>query len=102
MKHAPTETPWRASGRQIETAHEGQMLPYIVAKTGVYTLTPQLEREGAPEANAAFIVRACNAFDAMREALEEAEKDIRQRALPSKDWLEKARAALALANGETK
>lgn len=61
-KHAPT--PWRINGHDICSG------PYAVA--GVYGTTGADARTS--EANAAFIVRACNAHEALVSALDECER----------------------------
>jgi hypothetical protein len=56
----------------------------------------------APDANAAFIVRACNSHEAMLEALQELERGIRLWISEgvSDESMEKARAAIAQATGK--
>ena len=96
-----TPTPW-AIGNQISdygNVIRGPHLAYI-AKLG--------ENVREYNANAAFIVQACNSFDAMRDALKEAERFLDYFAEgrtsfvgagTPKSCLAQIRAALALANG---
>ena len=93
--HAPT--PWRFSPWHIE---EGP--PAVLAPEGWIVCTT------SSDGDAAFIVQACNSFDAMRDALKEAERFLDYFAEgrtsfvgagTPKSCLAQIRAALALANG---
>jgi hypothetical protein len=69
MKSKHTPTPWKED-------HQGGL--YIEGKNGEYIA--EVESEGGREeqfANAAFIVRACNAHDALVEALQELQSNCR-------------------------
>ena len=64
MNHTPT--PW------IDIPQWDPSIAYIGTATGTtqYVATLRDRRDGTCQANAAYIVRACNSYEAMREALE--------------------------------
>lgn len=99
----PTQPPWKACGREIVTDTPGQLLPYIVAQCGVYTLT-NTDREGIPEANAELICRAVNAHAELVAALTQfVHMDDQDTEIGGGQWnaaVVMARAALAKAKGE--
>lgn len=89
-----TPTPWKVSGGDnclIETLGGEPLL-----ESG---LAPVWQDS---EANAAFIVQACNAHTALVEALEFAIRIENERNwdYPEEPWLDQARQALALAKGD--
>ena len=63
MNHTPT--PW------IDIPQWDPSIAYIGTATGTtqYVATLRDRRDGTCQANAAYIVRACNSYEAMRETL---------------------------------
>lgn len=100
-KTAHTPTPW-AQG--ITCATDGSR--YITADCGTKyhrrKIVAEAEEGPGAQDNAAFIVRACNAHDALVEALEGllTIPPSEPQDGPMSNWPEKARAALTLARGE--
>lgn len=101
-----TPRPWRYQDRYVDvviwgqTVHPGKWDEHCPE---VAILHPTHKDDMCPKYNAELIVRAVNAFDAMREALGEliTAYDSKRMMPPDKFpplW-EKARAALALAKG---
>ena len=89
-----TSTPWRNACFQVYGSGNSR-----IAHTGMGQLPPSRSTES--EANAAFIVRAVNSYDALVTALEDAIAAIRPSAGPEEKLnAERAgQAALVLAKG---
>lgn len=98
-KHTPT--PWNTAGRWAVQTRFGMHFDLYKSE---YTI----EQLDEVEANAAFIVRACNAHEELVKALERMEKNASALVLkfypktPVEDfnWIMQARSALRKARGE--
>lgn len=92
-----TARPWRQGARLLDVTANGRIVAHVTCASD------HPATEATAHANAAFIVRAVNAHDAMREALEllYMSHHPRHSADPCDcEGCDKARAALALAEGK--
>jgi len=91
-----TPGPWRVDGREI-IYDDTSGLPYVVAKTGLYVLTPNMDANA--EANARLIAAAPDLLEALEAVLHDSYHQLDSQMTDETE--RKVLAAIAKAKGET-